>query len=183
MRSISANVALKVFWAWEALFYFGKEPRDLALGEMAILAGMVKAPNLYAPTRHPDSAVQRRDFVLQRMREHGDITQDDYDTARQETITHRQLPADVNGAPYFADFVRDELQVNYPSDALTTAGLHIFTSLDMRLQRIAQEVVRKGVKHSKCNIEFEKRNKRNSCACLIAMRPQTGGSAGYGRRT
>lgn len=169
--------AKSILGMWEAArFYFGKEPRDLTLGEMAILAGMVKAPNLYAPTRHPDSAVQRRNSVLQRMREHGDITQDEYDTARQEPITHRQLPADVNGAPYFADFVRDELQVNYPSDALTTAGLHIFTSLDMRLQRIAQEVVRKGVE----GLEVQHRNLRKAKqeeqlqTCLIAMRPQTG---------
>ncbi len=169
--------AKSILGMWEAArFYFGKEPRDLTLSEMAILAGMVKAPNLYAPTRHPDAALQRRNSILQRMREHGDLTQDEYDAARQETITHRQLPADVNGAPYFADFVRDELQANYPNDALSTAGLQIFTSLDMRLQRIAQEVVHKGVE----TLEAQHRNLRKAKqeeqlqACLIAMRPQTG---------
>jgi penicillin-binding protein 1B len=169
--------AKSILGMWEAArFYFGKDPRDLTTGEMAILAGMVKAPNLYAPTRHPDSALQRRNYVLQRMYEHGDLTQDEYDTARQETITHRQLPADVNGAPYFADFVRDELQASYPNDVLTNAGLHIFTSLDMRVQRIAQDVVHRGVEA----LEAQHRNLRRAKpedrlqACLIAMRPQTG---------
>jgi penicillin-binding protein 1B len=162
---------------WEAArFYFGKEPRDLTLSEMAVLAGMVKAPNLYAPTRHPDAALQRRNYVLQRMREHQDITQEEYEAALQETITPRKLPADVNGAPYFADFVRDELQERYPNEALATAGLHVFTSLDMRLQRIAQEVVRKGVEDLEARYHYLRREKPEERlqACLIAMRPQTG---------
>jgi penicillin-binding protein 1B len=162
---------------WEAArFYFGKELRDLSVGEMAILAGMVKAPNLYAPTRHPDSAIQRRNYVLQRMREHGDLTQEEYNAALQETIPHRQLPVDVNEAPYFADFVRDELRQRYPSDALTTSGMQIFTALDMRLQKIAQEVVRKGVERLEAQYRRLRRTKPEDQlqACLIAMRPQTG---------
>src|SRR5262249_56915576 len=67
-----------IFGMWEAArFYFGKEPRDLALSEIAILAGMVKAPNLYAPNRHPEQARQRRDYVLQRMLELAGLTRED----------------------------------------------------------------------------------------------------------
>jgi len=169
--------AKSILGMWEAArFYFGKEPRDLTLSEMAVLAGMVKAPNLYAPTRHPDTAFQRRNYVLQRMREHEDITQEEYEAALQETIAPRKLPVDVNGAPYFADFIREELQTNYPSDALTTAGLHVSTSLDMRLQRIAQEVVQKGLEKLEDHHRHLRRTKPEARlqACLIAMRPQTG---------
>jgi penicillin-binding protein 1B len=169
--------AKSILGMWEAArFYFGKEPRDLTLSEAAVLAGMVKAPNWYAPTRHPEAAFQRRNYVLQRMREQEDITQEEYEAALQESISTRQLPMDVNGAPYFADFIREELQTNYPSDALTKAGLHVSTSLDMRLQRIAQEVVGQGLEELEARHRHLRRTKPEERlqACLLAMRPQTG---------
>jgi penicillin-binding protein 1B len=137
---------------------------------------MVKAPNLYAPTRHPDAALQRRNYILQRMREHGDISSEEYEMALQEPITTRKLPPDVNGAPYFADFVREQLQETYPNDALTTAGLHVFTSLDMRLQRIGQEIVRSGVEELEAHHPHLRRSKPEDRlqACLVAIQPQTG---------
>jgi penicillin-binding protein 1B len=169
--------AKSILGMWEAArFYFGKEPRDLSVGEMALLAGMVKAPNIYAPTRHPEAAVQRRNYVLQRMYELSNITQEEYNAALQEKISLRKLPPDVNGAPYFADFIREELEKNYPSEALTSAGLHVFTSLDMNLQRIAQEVVRQGVEELEVKHPHLRREKLEERlqACLVAMRPQTG---------
>ena len=169
--------AKNILGMWEAArFYFGKEPRDLSLNEMAMLAGMVKAPNLYAPTRHSDMAFQRRNYVLQRMREHEDITQEEYETALQEPISPRKSPMDVNGAPYFADLVRGELQENYPNDTLTKAGLYVETSLDMHLQRIAQDAVRNGLGELESRHRHLQRTKpeKQLQACLIAMRPQTG---------
>ncbi|MBI3302038.1 MAG: PBP1A family penicillin-binding protein, partial [Deltaproteobacteria bacterium] len=169
--------AKSIFGMWEAArFYFGKEPRDLTLGEMAVLAGMVKAPNRYAPTRHPEMTLQRRNYVLQRMLELGDITQEEFQAALQELVGSRNLPPDVNGAPYFADMVREELKENYPDVVLTTAGLQIFTSLDMRLQRIAQEVVRKGLDELEAAHPRLRRTKPEDRlqACLIAIQPQTG---------
>ncbi len=169
--------AKSIFGMWEAArFYFGKEPRDLTLGEMAVLAGMVKAPNLYAPTRHPEQARQRRDYVLQRMLELGDITDEEYQSARREPISARNLPADNNAAPYFADLVRKELEENYPGEVLTTGGLHIFTSLDMQFQHIAQDVVRDGLEELEAKHPHLRRAKPDERlqACLIAMQPQTG---------
>ena len=166
-----------IFGMWEAArFYFGKEPRDLTLGEMAILAGMVKAPNLYAPNRHPEQARQRRDYVLQRMRELGDITDEEVQSARQEPVKLRTLPTDSNPAPYFADLVRKDLEENYSGDVLTTGGLHIFTSLDMQLQRVAQEVIHKGVEELETKYPRLRRTKPEERlqACLLAMQPQTG---------
>src|SRR5262249_29115106 len=96
--------AKRILGMWEAArFYFGKELRDLTLGEMAMLAGMVKAPNLYAPTRHPESTQQRRNYILQRMLDLREITQEEYEAAVRESVGPRQLPPDINGAPYFAD--------------------------------------------------------------------------------
>jgi penicillin-binding protein 1B len=169
--------AKNIFGVWEAArFYFGKEPRDLALGEMAVLAGMVKAPNLYAPTRHPEAALQRRNYTLQRMRELGDITAEEYAAALHEVVSPRNLPPDVNGAPYFADFVREQLKEQYPGEVLTSEGLHVFTSLDMRLQQIAQDAVRKGLEELEAQHPRLRRSKPEERlqACLIAIQPQTG---------
>jgi penicillin-binding protein 1B len=142
-----------IFGMWEASrVYFGKEPRDLTLGELTILAGIVQRPNYFMPLRHPDRAVQRREYVLQRMRALGDITEEEYQAARKEKIVRRALPPDENGAPYFADFVRKQLEEHLPTGTLTTAGLRVLTSLDPRLQRLAQEAVRKAWGNLRRNI-------------------------------
>ena len=169
--------AKSIFGMWEAArFYFGKELRDLTLGEMAVLAGMVKAPNLYAPNRHPEQARQRRNYVLLRMLELGDITEEEYRSAMQEPLSPHSLPVDANSAPYFADLVRKELEENYSGEMLTAGGLHVFTSLDMQLQRIAQEVVRSGLEELEAKHPRLRRTKPEERlqACLIALQPQTG---------
>src|SRR5581483_9695555 len=90
---LGQNGAKGIFGMWEAArVYFGKEPRDLTLGEVAILAGMVKSPNTYSPLRHPDRVLSRRNYVLQRMRELGDISVEEYDGALKEKIAPRMLP-------------------------------------------------------------------------------------------
>lgn len=166
-----------IFGMWEASrVYFGKEPRDLTLGELTILAGIVQRPNYFMPLRHPERAVQRREYVLQRMRTLGDITEEEYQAARKEKLVRRPLPPDENGAPYFADFVRKQLEEHLPTGTLTTAGLRVLTSLDLRLQRLAQEVIRKGVGELEAKYPRLRRQKPEEQlqACLIAMQPQTG---------
>lgn len=166
-----------IFGVWEAArFYFGKELRDLTLGEMAILAGMVKAPNRHTPTRHPALALARRNYVLLRMYEIGDVTQSEYQAALQESLSRRAVPVDINAAPYFADMVRKDLEERYPGEVLTTAGLGIFTSLDMHLQHIAEEVVQKGLEGLEAAHPRLRRSKPEERlqACLIALQPQTG---------
>ncbi len=166
-----------IFGMWEAArVYFGKEPRDLTLGELTILAGIVQRPNYFMPLRHPDRAIQRREYVLQRMRALGDITEEEYQAARVEKLVRRVRPPDENGAPYFADFVRKQLEDHLPTGTLTTAGLRVLTSLDPHLQRLAQEAVRKGVEALEAkNPRLRRKNPEDQLqACLIAMQPQTG---------
>jgi penicillin-binding protein 1B len=166
-----------IFGMWEAArVYFGKEPRDLTLGELTILAGIVQRPNYFMPLRHPERAVQRREYVLQRMQALGDITEEEYQAARKEKLVRRALPPDENGAPYFADFIRKQLEEHLPAGTLTTAGLRVLTSLDPRLQRLAQETVRKGLEALEEKYPRLQRDKPEERlqACLIAMQPQTG---------
>ena len=169
--------AKSIFGIWEAArFYFGKEPRDLTLGEMALLAGMIKAPNRYAPNRHPERAIQRRNHIVHRMAKLGDITAGEAQAAALETLGQRKIPLEKNKAPYFVDFLRKELEKSYPAGTLTKAGLNIFTALDMRLQHIARDVIQKELvaletKHPKLQRETSEERIQ---ACLIAIQPQTG---------
>lgn len=174
---LGQNGAKGIFGMWEAArVYFGKEPRDLTLGEVAVLAGMVKAPNAYSPLRHPDRIIPRRNDVLQRMRELGSVSTEEYEAALKEKIVPRTLPADGNEAPYFADFIRKALTEQFPDSTLATSGLRVLTSLDSGLQEYASRAVQKGLK------ELETRYPRLRSttaeeqlqACLIAMQPQTG---------
>ena len=169
--------AKSLFGIWEAArFYFGKEPRDLTVGEMAVLAGMIKAPNRYAPNRHPERAIRRRNYILQRMTELGAIPKEEAYAARHEEVGPRAIQPERNTAPYFVDFIRKELEERYPAGTLTKAGLNIFTVLDMRLQQIAREVIQAGLteleeKHPRLKREIPDERLQ---ACLIAIQPQTG---------
>ncbi len=169
--------AKSILGIWEASrFYFGKAPRDLTLGEAALIAGMIKAPNRYAPNRHSERAILRRNHILQRMVTLGTITEEEADAAQHEEAGPRELPPEKNKAPYFVDFIRKELDANYPAGTLTKAGLNIFTVLDMRLQQIARAVIQTGLteledKHPRLKRESPKERLQ---ACLVAIQPQTG---------
>jgi len=166
-----------IYGVWEASrFYFGKEPLDLSVAEVATLAGLIKAPNRYSPFRNPTASKHRRNYALMLMLKEGDITAEEYAAAIEEPLLTSPPANEVNEAPYFTDFVRQELSQTYPAEVLTTEGLHIHTALDMHLQRLAEQALRKGL------AELEKRYQRLRAdkpadqlqGCLIAIQPQTG---------
>src|SRR5438105_14374644 len=97
-----------------ALTYFDKSLDELTLGEAAFLAGLPKAPNNYSPTRFPQAAKARRDWVLERMVEDGTATQAEAAQAEAQPFElHRRQEADEVRAPYFAEEVRRELLTRY----------------------------------------------------------------------
>ena len=166
-----------VYGVWEASrFYFAKEPQDLSVAEMAMLAALVKGPNKYSPFRDPERALRRRNYALSLMQKQGDITPDQYAAAVQEPLRVAPVLNEGKDAPYFVDFVRQELAQSYPADVLTSEGLQIYTSLDMNLQKLAEETLPKGL------AELEKQHPRLHAdkpsealqGCLIAIQPQTG---------
>ena len=129
-----------------ALTYFDKSLDELTLGEAAFLASLPKAPNRYNPTRHPQTAKARRDWVLDRMVEDGMATQEDVTQAETLPLApkRRQETEEVR-APYFAEEVRRELLANYGDKVLYGAGLSVRTSLDARLQSGADKALRAGL--------------------------------------
>lgn len=166
-----------IFGVWEgAQFYFGRQPLELSLGETALLAGLIRAPNAYSPYTHPERARARRDTVLRLLAEAGDITAAEYAEALAEPIHGGRPSKGRNRAPYFVDFLRAELARDYPPEVLSTQGLGIFTSLDLHLQKIAERAVREGL--AALESEFPRLGaappEERLEACLVAIQPQTG---------
>jgi len=124
-----------------ARLYFGKSARDLTLPECAMIAGIPKNPAGYSPIRHPAAAIERARVILEVMRGAGVITADAAVRAGAEL---RPIPTErgrVREAPYFVEFVRQELLTRYPPEALYGGGLRITTTLDLDLQHDAEEAV------------------------------------------
>ena len=166
-----------IFGVWEASqFYFARTPQQLTVGDIALLAGLIRAPNACSPFRRPDRARERRDTVLRLLLDDGAITAAQYDAARSEPLHLAAVHARGNTAPNFVDFLREDLGRNYPRNVLTSAGLGIFTTLDVELQQFAAAAVRDGL------ADLERRYPRLAGrdpehrvqAALLALRPQTG---------
>ena len=137
--------------------FFGKESKYLTIDESALLVGLLPAPASYSPIHHPDRAIRRRNTVLRLMRDQGYIGKGDHEENRARTLeTVLEVPK-RGTAPYFTEYVRRVLEkqdtklgINIYRD-----GLKIYTTLDSRLQTIAEDAVLKTVKDDQ-----ERLNKR-----------------------
>jgi penicillin-binding protein 1A len=126
-------------------FYFSRPARQLALDEAALLAGLPKSPSYYSPIVHPDRALKRRNLVINSMLEDGKITAEQAAAARNRPI-ELKLQRDPNPlAPYFVEEIRRYLETKYGSDQVHEGGLRVYTSLDMDLQRAANQSVLDGL--------------------------------------
>lgn len=129
-----------------ALNYFNKSLDELTLGEIAFLAALPKAPNNYDPVKKKAAALERRNWVLERMEEDGYISKEEMQTAQAEDII--LAPRDKNkaeGGEYFAEEVRRIVEDKYGKESLYQGGLDIRTSLDPDMQKIASAALEKGL--------------------------------------
>jgi penicillin-binding protein 1A len=126
--------------------YFDVEPANLSIAQAALLAGLPKAPSRYDPRRHPDAARARQRYVLDRMLTVGFITPEQYRSARTEPIVIAPpKPGSSDVAPWYAEQVRGLLEQEYGS-AFATLGLQVRSAVDLRLQAIAEDVLRDGLR-------------------------------------
>jgi penicillin-binding protein 1A len=129
-----------------ALNYFDKSLDQLSVEEAAFLAALPKAPNNYNPQRYPEAARARRDWVVERMVDAGFITADQAEKAIHSPLQLRHRDdTEVVTAAYFAEEVRRELLAKYGEKALYQSGLSVRTSLDPKLQVIADQSLRAGL--------------------------------------
>lgn len=125
-----------------ALNYFNKNLDELTIAEAAFLAGLPKAPSNYDPSRQPAAAKARRDWVIGRMQEDGKITAEEAEEARETPlVTQPRQVAGLVEADYFAEEVRRDIAKRYGENALYKGGLTVHSTLDARLQGIADEVL------------------------------------------
>jgi penicillin-binding protein 1A len=146
--------------------YFGKSAEDLNIAEAALLASMPKAPSVYSPFKNPEKAKERRKTVLQQMLNHKFITDAQYEEAEKAALPSTPHFRKYD-APYFIETLRQTLEAKYGND-LYISGYKIYSTLDFRMQQIAEESVKTGI------ASVEKRVRPGIEAALIAIDMRTG---------
>jgi penicillin-binding protein 1A len=149
-----------------ARVYFQKHAADLGLAEAALLAGIPASPGVYDPATNPARAKLRRATVLNLMVEQGLVTRRDAIAANRVPLPKRKaigLPESESRQPYFAEYVKQQLVPYYGSGRVFGSGLKIYTTIDLELQRLAQEAIEKVLPQG-----------RGPAASLVAIDPRDG---------
>lgn len=135
--------------------YFNCSPKELTAEQAAVLVGMLKATTYYNPIANPKNSLRRRNIVLSNMVRHGDLTRAEYDSISQIDIELKySVESNYDGtALYFREAVADELRkwCNDNDYDLYTSGLKIYTTIDSRMQKYAEEAAIKQMKQVQRN--------------------------------
>ena len=155
--------------------FFGKSVQDLTLAECALIAAMPKSPSRYSPLVNAELAVKRRNIVLKQMRSVGIIDDSAYDQALNEDLLTNKKHRATARAPYFVEYVKQNLEEILGSGVLYKSGLSITTTLDFNLQKTAEQAVAKGL--DAIELRMKKAGIQNPYpqAALIALDVQSGG--------
>ncbi len=125
-----------------AQVYYGKEINELSLAQIAVLAGLPKAPSTLNPIRSPERAKQRRAVVLRRMLVSGYITDEEYQKANRAAITGKRHGAEIAlNAPYIAEMAHQEMLALYGKEQAYTGGYKVYTTITSKLQQAAQQAL------------------------------------------
>jgi penicillin-binding protein 1C len=154
--------------------YFDKDVTKLDLAEASLLAGLPQAPSLYDPCENPDAALGRQQAVLRLMKEAGYISAAQSQAAARETETILKAPGmkqhcrvePTLKAPHFVTYVRAQLEEEYGPEVLYHGGLRVTTTLDPRLQAVAEQAAKKQIAALK--------GKNVSNAAVVILDPKTG---------
>jgi penicillin-binding protein 1B len=156
-----------------ARLFFGKDVTNLSLAEAATIAGVIQLPSALSPFSNPERCFDRRNVVLHQMVDVGFIPQADADQAAAEPLRIVQRALETE-APYFVDYIGQTLAAQYPGIATTTTeAVDVYSTLDLHLQRLAQNAVRDGL--ARVDKEVSRRRRPASAeAALLAVDPRTG---------
>src|SRR5581483_2335062 len=145
--------------------YFSRHARNLTLLQAALLAGLPQAPSIYDPFHDPAAALARRNEVLRALLANGDIPERQY----EEAIRSKSLqlkPGRIYTSikqPYFFSYVIDELERQYGAATVREGGLKVYTTIDPRLQRLAQKAIRDVLPY-----------RTDPAAAIVSIQPGTG---------
>ncbi|MBC8183218.1 PBP1A family penicillin-binding protein [candidate division KSB1 bacterium] len=161
--------------------YFAKHADELTLAEAAFLSNLTRWPTRYNPYRNYDIAKERQRIVLLRMRKSGFISQEEMDQANAEPLNLQRLNLFWGKASYFLDHIKNMVEKQYSPEVLSYGGLKIYTTLDTRLQNIAQAAVRDELAKLDERLGFQEydlasieEKKHYIQAALVSMDPRTG---------
>lgn len=154
--------------------FFGKQAQDLTPSEAALLAATINNPNGRSPFRHPKLALERRNLVLDMMREQGRLDPAVAETAKAEPLGLAPLSTEPREARFFLEFLRRQLPEFYAEGELASEGMRIYSTLDLHLQLVAARAVRDGLAQLEKDFPRLAKGKDRLEACLVALRPQTG---------
>lgn len=121
--------------------YFNKDLDTLTTGEAALIVGLIPAPGRYNPFANPKLAEQRRNLVLQVMKEQGYIKQEELEEAKKEPMPTRQTAAESKPGLYFIEHIRRILEPKYGTETLWKGGLNIYTTVDIDQQTLAENIM------------------------------------------
>jgi len=156
-----------------ARLFFGKDISNVTLAEAATIAGVIQSPSALSPFNNPVRCKERRNVVLQAMVDSGFVSAELAERASHEplVVVQRALEAE---APYFIDFVNQGLAEGYPGlTTKTNEAVDVYTTLDLHLQRVAQDAVRSGL--TRVDELLSRRRRRGKAeAALVAIDPRTG---------
>ncbi|HPB70212.1 MAG: PBP1A family penicillin-binding protein [Syntrophales bacterium] len=148
--------------------YFGKSARHLTLSEVALLAGLPKAPNNFSPFLHPDRSLQRQAYVLQRMLDDGYITAAEKERALATPLRLRSVRPKDKVAAYFVEHVRRYIMEKYGSDVLYKEGLEVYTTLNLPMQKAARDAVERGLQEMERRQGYAKGLVQGALLCMDA---------------
>jgi 1A family penicillin-binding protein len=148
--------------------YFDTTPAKLSLAESAMLIGLLPSPSAYSPiSGNPQYAKERQEYVLGRMLDDGLITQAKHDEALKEKLRYAKQSSIDSPAPHFTEMVLNQLYDKFGEEVATRSGYQVKTTLDLGLQKAANNAVDNNLAHIEAN--------GGSNASLIAIDPKTGG--------
>ncbi len=158
--------------------YLGKDLSQINLPEAAELAGLIQRPAYFDPFHHPDRMKERRNVVLGLMRSNDFITDQDYALAIDAPLTVARGASQSAEAPYFVDEVNDELQAKFQDADFQSNAFRVYTTLDLRLQRVAGDAIAAGMKLVDDQIKRQRRFRGQTPpepqVALVALDPHTG---------
>jgi len=148
-----------------SLKYFNKAVSQLTLPEFALLAAIPKSPVQFSPFTEPDAALERRNLVLAKMLYHGMISQEEYDSASQTPLPVKPFPIGPENqvAPYFVEYIKEQLIARYGTKQTFEGGLRVYTSLDLGKQAAAESSIAEVLNQP-----------GDPSAALVSLEPATG---------
>ena len=159
-----------------AYFYFGKPVRELSISEAAAIAGLIKAPNHYSPYVDEKACRNRRNFVLKAMQREGWISDKQLNVQTKAPIKTVGYTVYGKKAPYYIDYLVQQLGLLYKPEDLSTLGLSIYTTLDSQVQMAAEKALIRGLRRLENKIPTLKRKSSDKSlqGALVVMQPKTG---------